>query len=90
MNRPNIEAINDVVCGYIGNIYSAGSCEFDEKALRNLIITMELIDNQMNGIIDEYKSTKRCSEGSRIKSHEECRNFLLATMNSIRMVLEDE
>lgn len=90
MNRPKIEAINDVVCGYIGNIYSAGSCEFDEKALKSLIITMKLIDNQMNGIIDEYQSTKRCFEGSRIKSHQECRDFLVATMNNIRMVLKDE
>lgn len=85
-----LEAINNVVCGYIGNIYSVGSSYEDEKALRMLKLTMGLIECQISGIVDEYWQTKNSFEGSRQKSHQLCETYLLSLMNDIRRVFEDE
>lgn len=85
-----LEAINNVVCGYIGDIYSVGSCQEDEKALRMLNLTMNLIECQMNGIIDEYRQTKDRYEGSRQKSHKLCETYLLSLQETVKRVLEDE
>lgn len=85
-----LKSINDVVIKYTGNIYSVGEFYSDVESLNNLNLLMELVDCQLSGIVDEYKCTLRCYEGSRIKSNKICKEYLLHLIEWLKDEISDE
>lgn len=86
MNKAEI--ISDVVCTYVGPIYSEGSV-CDKIRLENLKTLIYLIDSQIDEVTEEYLSTIESFEGSRQKSNKVCKEYLLNLEMRIKELLDE-
>ena len=84
------QSIKDVVLRYVGDVYSVGECYQDETNLENMKLLMELINYLLVEITDEYKTTLKNYEGSRIDSNKECKEYIVHLINFLKEVVENE